>query len=335
MKRALITGAGGQDGSLLAEFLLEKGYEVHGVVREDSPNHNLDAVRDRMALVGADLVNRGSLAGLLEAVRPSEIYNLASISFVPASWEKPVETAQLAAVGVTALLEAIREVDPSIRFYQASSSEVFGEPTETPQSEATPLSPLTPYGVAKAYGHFITKSYRRRYGLHASAGILYNHESPRRPRHFLPMKVAHAAAMIAAGRQAVVELGDLEARRDWGWAPDYVRAMWLMTQCEVADDYVIATGISHSVSELVAIAFDEVGLDWRRHVVASAEFTRGRAELHNLVGNPTLANTRLGWEPSLSFEQMVRELVRSEVASSALGDGAAGPAQSESPRTTN
>lgn len=314
MKKALITGAGGQDGSLLAELLLEKGYEVFGVVRADSENVNLAGVRGRVKLLAADLLDHRALQQMVQASLPHEIYNLASVSFVPASWEKPVETAQLAAVGVTALLEVIREVDPSIRFYQASSSEIFGEPAEYPQSETTPLSPYTPYGVAKAYGHYITQSYRRRYGLHASTGILYNHESPRRPRHFLPMKVANAAAMIAAGRQRVLELGDLEARRDWGWAPDYIRAMWMIVQCETAEDYVIATGVSHSVRELVEIAFDEVGLDWRPYVIASPALQRGAAELHNLVGNPTRARDRLGWKPSLTFEEMVRTLVRAEVA---------------------
>lgn len=310
---ALITGAGGQDGSLLAELLVEKGYRVFGVVRAGSTNPNLAAVSDRVDLISVDLVDHRALAEVVTECRPSEIYNLASVSFVPASWDLPVETAQLAAVGVTALLEAIREVDASIRFYQASSSEIFGEPAQSPQSESTPLSPHTPYGVAKAYGHFITRSYRRRYGLHASAGILFNHESPRRPRHFLPMKVANAAAMIAAGRQDTVQLGDLEARRDWGWAPDHVRAMWLMVQCETADDYVIATGVSHSVRELVEIAFDEVGLDWKQHVVASAELHRGAAELHNLVGDPTRAREKLGWVPGVNFDEMVRRLVRSEV----------------------
>src|SRR5467141_1128431 len=227
-RRALVTGIGGQDGSLLAEVLLEKGYDVYGVVRRAGTNYpNLDGVRDRVELIQADLNDELALVRALRTCKPSEVYNLAAVSVVPASWEQPVLTAELAAVGVTALLEAIREVDPAIRFYQASSSEIFGEPVESPQTEETPLSPLTPYGVAKAYAHFIVRSYRARYGLHVSAGILYNHESPRRPREFVPSKVAHAAAAISLDLEGELWLGDLDARRDWGYAVDYVRAMWL------------------------------------------------------------------------------------------------------------
>ena len=225
------------------------------------------------------------------------------------SWEQPVVTAELAAVGATALLEAIREVDPAIRFYQASSSEIFGEPVETPQTERTPLAPLTPYGVAKAYAHFITRSYRRRYGLYACAGILYNHESPRRPLEFLPSKVANAAAAIKLGLKAELWLGDLSAQRDWGYAGDYVRAMWLMLQQEEPDDYVIATGELHTVEELVGHAFDHVGLDWRAHVQIDESLKRGKAELHGLVGDPAKARMRLGWTPEVSFEELVALLV--------------------------
>ncbi|MDQ5821589.1 MAG: GDP-mannose 4,6-dehydratase, partial [Actinomycetota bacterium] len=280
-RRALITGIGGQDGSLLAELLLDQGYEVFGVVRRSSAQYpNLAPLRDRVDLITADLLDQVSLLNALRSCRPHEVYNLASVSFVPISWEQPVLTAQFAAVGATAMLESIRLHDKSIRFYQASSSEIFGEPVETPQSESTPLSPLTPYGAAKAYAHFITGSYRRRYGLHASAGILYNHESSRRPPDFLPMKVAHAAAAISLGLQEEVWLGDLDAQRDWGYAGDYVRAMWLILQQGEPDDYVIASGRPHSVRELGACAFERVGRDWQAHVQIDEALLRGRAELH-------------------------------------------------------
>src|SRR6058998_480445 len=261
MRRALITGIGGQDGSLLAELLLERGYAVAGVVRPGAAEYpNLEPVRERIDLHEADLLDQRSLAAALDSARPDEVYNLASPSFVPASWERPVTTAEFAAVGATSLLEAIRAVDPAIRFYQASSSEIFGEPDETPQREETPLAPVTPYGVAKAYAHFIVRSYRRRYGLFACSGILYNHESPRRPLQFLPRKVSHGVASIALGLEQELVLGDLDARRDWGYAGDYVRAMWLMLQREEAEDYVIASGASNSVRDLVQCAFAHVGL---------------------------------------------------------------------------
>jgi GDPmannose 4,6-dehydratase len=314
-RRALITGVGGQDGSLLAEFLLDQGYEVYGVVRRAPASYeNLAAIRERIEPIQADLNDQLALVRALRGCRAHEVYNLASVSFVPMSWEQPVLTAELAAVGATALLEAIREVDPEIRFYQASSSEIFGEPVESPQTEETPLSPLTPYGVAKAYAHFITRSYRRRYGLHASAGILYNHESPRRPLDFVPRKVARAAAAISLGLEGEVWLGDLSARRDWGYAGDYVRAMWLMLQRDEPDDYVIASGESHSVQELVELAFEHVGLEWSEYVQIDESLRRGRAELHNLVGDPSRARERLGWTATVSFEQLVRLLVDAEVA---------------------
>jgi GDPmannose 4,6-dehydratase len=313
-RRALITGIGGQDGSLLAELLLEQGYEVFGVVRRQAPYENLSGIRDRLELIQADLLDQLSLVRALRSCRPHEVYNLASVSFVPASWDQPILTAEFAAVGVTTLLESIREVDQAIRFYQASSSEIFGEPLETPQSEETPLAPLTPYGVAKAYGHFITRSYRSRYGLHASSGILYNHESPRRPLDFLPRKVAHGAAAIALGLQGELWLGDLAARRDWGYAGDYVRAMWLIVEQDEPDDYVIATGESHSVEELVACAFGRVGLDWRDYVHVDESLVRGKAELHHLVGDPARARARLGWTPTLGFEELVNLLVDAELA---------------------
>jgi GDPmannose 4,6-dehydratase len=309
-RRALVTGIGGQDGSLLAELLLEQGYDVYGVVRRTGASYpNLGAIADRVELIQADLNDQLALVRALRSVRPREVYNLASVSFVPMSWDQPVLTAELAAVGATALLEAIRDVDPKIRFYQASSSEIFGEPAETPQTESTPLSPLTPYGVAKAYAHFITRSYRRRYGLHASAGILYNHESPRRPVEFVPQKVAHAAAAIKLGTSGELWLGDLDAQRDWGYAGDHVRAMWLILQQDDPDDYVIATGELHTVRELVQCAFDHVGLDWQEYVQIDESLKRGKAELHDLVGDPTRARERLGWTPELGFEELVQLLV--------------------------
>ena len=309
--RALVTGIAGQDGSYLAELLLDRGYEVVGIVRTapGDPYPNLAAVRDRVELVQANLLDQEELARVLRAHRPREVYNLASPSFVPMSWQQPVVTAEFAAVGVTSLLEAVRAVDAGIRVYQASSSEIFGEPAETPQTEATPLSPVTPYGVAKAYGHFIIGSYRRRYGLHASCGILYNHESPRRPVDFLPSKVAHAAASISLGLEHELALGDLTAQRDWGYAGDYVDAMWRMLQTDDAADYVIATGALHTVEELVELAFEHVGLDWRSHVRVDESLLRGQAELHHLVGDASRARERLGWEPLVGFEDLVRLLV--------------------------
>src|SRR5204863_5042686 len=254
---------------------------------------NLAAIEDQIELQEADLLHQTSLTQALRAARPDEVYNLAAPSFVPASWDRPVETAEFAAVGATSLLEAIRTVEPAIRFYQASSSEIFGEPEEVPQTESTPLAPLTPYGVAKAYAHFSARSYRRRYGAFACSGILYNHESPRRPLEFLPRKVAHGAAAISLGLQRELVLGDLDARRDWGYARDHVRAMWLMLQQDEPDDYVIATGEDHSVRELVQRAFEHVRLDWHDHVRVDPEFERGAAELYQLVGEPKKARLRL------------------------------------------
>jgi GDPmannose 4,6-dehydratase len=315
-RRALITGVGGQDGSLLAELLLERGYEVFGTVRRptSSAYENLEGIRERIELIQADLLDQLSLVTALRECRPHEVYNLASVSFVPMSWQQPVLTAEFAAVGVTSLLEALRHVDPGIRFYQASSSEIFGIPREVPQHEETPLAPVTPYGVAKAYGHFITRSYRHRYGLHASAGILYNHESPRRPLDFVPRKVANAAASIRHGLAGELWLGDLDARRDWGFAGDYVRAMWLMLQQDEADDYVIATGETHSVRDLVSIAFERVGLDWQEYVHIDESLVRGAAELHDLVGDASRARDRLGWTPEVDFESLVQLLVDAELA---------------------
>jgi GDPmannose 4,6-dehydratase len=323
MKRALITGIGGQDGSYLAELLLEQGYRVVGLVRPGAPAYdNLAGIEDEIELQEADLLHQTSLAQALRAADPDEVYNLAAPSFVPASWEEPVETAEFAAVGATSLLEAIRIVKPEIRFYQASSSEIFGEPREVPQTEETPLAPLTPYGVAKAYAHFSARSYRQRYGLFACSGILYNHESPRRPLAFLPRKVAHGAAAISLGFENELVLGDLDARRDWGDARDYVRAMWLMLQQEVPDDYVVASGEDHSVRELVQCAFEHVGLGWREHVRVDPELERGAAELHRLVGNASKARAQLGWQPEVDFTQLVHLLVDADLQRLRAGETA-------------
>jgi GDPmannose 4,6-dehydratase len=254
-----------------------------------------------------------SLVDALQTAQPHEVYNLAAPSFVPMSWRRPVLTAQFAAVGTTALLEAIRLVAPEARFYQASSSEIFGEPLTSPQNEDTPPSPLTPYGVAKAYAHFMVRSYRRRYDLHASSGILFNHESPRRPLDFVPRKISHGVASIAHGLADTVALGDLDARRDWGYAGDYVRAMWLMLQQDEPGDYVIATGVTHSVRDFAACAFEHVGLDWREHVEIDPALKRGKAELHNLVGDAAKARERLGWSPEVAFGQLVRLLVDADL----------------------
>ncbi len=313
-RRALITGVGGQDGSLLAALLLEEGYSVAGVVRREPAAYAeaLAPLEGRIELVAADLLDSTSLVQALRATRPTEVYNLAAPSFVPRSWDEPIRTAEFAAVGVTAMLEAIREVDPAIRFYQASSSEIFGEPRETPQTEDTAPSPLTPYGVAKTYAHFIASSYRRRYGMFACCGILYNHESPLRPVDFLPRKVASAAAAISLGLERELVLGDLSSRRDWGYAGDYVRAMWLMLQHDEPGDYVVATGESHSVEELVACAFDAVSLDWRDHVRSDPSLFRGSAELHDLVGDAAKARRVLGWEPEVRLDELMRMMVAAD-----------------------
>lgn len=290
MSVAVVTGARGQDGSYLTELLRSRDYDVVGIEHGD-----------------VDLTDVGEVAGLLRDAAPSELYNLASPSFVPRSWEEPLETVEVGVAAVTALLEAIREVDGEIRFVHASSAEVFGVPAETPQRESTPFRPRSPYGAAKAYGTFLVAAYRERYGLHAGSAILFNHESPRRKPEFAPAKIAHAAAAIAAGRQEQLVLGDLAARRDWGYAPDYVHAMWLMLQQDEPDDYVIATGELHSVQELVELAFGHVGLEWQKYVHIDESLRRG--QLYELVGDATKARTRLGWQPSVTFENLVALLV--------------------------
>jgi GDPmannose 4,6-dehydratase len=312
--RALITGISGQDGSYLAELLLAKGYEVCGVVR-GSPSEryrNLGAIRDDIELLQGDLLDQLTLVEGITRFRPTELYNLAATSFVPASWHQPVMTAQFTAVGVTSMLEAVRVVDPGIRVYQASSSEIFGAAAESPQSELTPWRPHNPYGVAKLYGHAMVVSYRDRYGLHASSGILYNHESPRRPLEFVTRKVTRGAAAIKLGLAEELVLGDLEARRDWGYAGDFVEAIWLMLQQDEPGDYIVATGVTHSVRDLVECAFSYAGVDWQDHVRIDPELVRP-PEPVQLVGNPEKARQRLGWQPRTSFEELVRLMVDADL----------------------
>ncbi len=313
-KRALVTGITGQDGSYLAEFLLEKGYEVHGMVRRSSTEtfQRLEGFRDDLVLHTGDLLDQRSLLDVLRECEPDEIYNLAAMSFVAASWSQPVLTAEFTATGVTRMLEAMREGAPEARFYQASSSEMFGKVLEVPQRETTPFYPRSPYGVAKCYGHFITVNYRESYDLFAASGILFNHESPRRGLEFVTRKVTHAAAGIKLGLQDELALGNLDAERDWGYAPDYVEAMWLMLQEDEPDDYVIATGKVHSVRELVEVAFDHVGLPSDEYVRIDERFLRP-AEVEHLVGDATKAKEKLGWVPKTSFEEMIRRMVDSDL----------------------
>jgi GDPmannose 4,6-dehydratase len=314
-KTALITGITGQDGSYLAELLLDKGYAVYGIVRRSSSENfqRIEHLRSRITLLQADLLDQSSLVAALEQAQPHEVYNLAAQSFVPTSWQQPVLTAEFTALGVTRLLDALRQACPKARFYQASSSEMFGKVRETPQKETTPFYPRSPYGVAKVYGHYITVNYRESYGLFACSGILFNHESPRRGLEFVTRKITHGVARIKLGLCDELRLGNLEAKRDWGFAGDYVRAMWLMLQQEEPDDYVVGTGETHSVEEFVRIAFDHAGLDWRRHVVIDPRFYRP-AEVDLLLGDATKARRVLGWEPDMSFEQMVRVMVDADLA---------------------
>ncbi len=313
-KRALITGVTGQDGSYLAELLLEKGYKVFGVVRRLSATNawRIEHILDRITLVQADLLDQLSLIGAVEQSDPHEFYNLAAMSFVPSSWDQPMLTGEYNAQGVTRTLETIRRVNPKIRFYQASSSEMYGRVREVPQTELTPFHPRSPYGVSKVFGHYITVNYRESYGLFAVSGILFNHESPRRGLEFVTRKVTHAVARIKLGLDDSLALGNLDACRDWGFAGDYVRAMWMMLQQESADDFVIATGEAHSVKRLVEIAFEHVGLDWQKHVRTDPAFLRP-AEVDHLIGNPAKARKTLGWEPSVNFEGLVRMMVDADV----------------------
>jgi len=313
-KRALITGITGQDGSHLADLLLEKGYEVYGMVRRSSTEsfERIAHLVDRVTLVQADLFDQPSLVGAIEESRPVEVYNLAAQSFVPTSWKQPVLTAEFTAVGVTKMLEAVRRVDPSIRFYQASSSEMFGKVREVPQNEKTPFYPRSPYGVAKVYGHFITVNYRESYGLYAVSGILFNHEGPRRGLEFVTRKISDGVARIKLGLADELRLGNLDAKRDWGYAGDYVEAMWLMLQPDEADDYVIATGEEHSVREFAEIAFEHAGLDMDKHVVVDPDFLRP-AEVDHLVGDAAKARTKLDWEPRVSFRELVEMMVDADV----------------------
>ena len=313
-KRALITGITGQDGSYLAEFLLESGYDVIGMVRRTSTISfdRIAHIQDRLTLVSGDVLDQVSMIHILRENRPSEIYNLAAQSFVQTSWAQPVFTGEVTGLGVTRMLDAIRIVDPEIRFYQASSSEMFGKVQEVPQNEDTPFYPRSPYGVAKVYGHWITVNYRESYDLFAVSGILFNHESPRRGLEFVTRKITDGVARIHLGLASELRLGNLESRRDWGWAPDYVRAMWLMLQQDEPRDYVVATGETHSVREFCEAAFGAVGLDWREYVVQDQKFMRP-AEVDLLVGDPTRAKEELDWQPYVGFDDMVRRMVEADI----------------------
>ena len=314
-RRALITGITGQDGSYLAEFLLEKGYKVHGMVRRSSSDQfeRIAHLQDRIELHEGDLLDQLSIITLLHAIEPQEIYNLAAQSFVPTSWQQPILTSEATALGVTRMLEAIRVVDRSIRFYQASSSEMFGKVRESPQNERTPFYPRSPYGVAKVYGHYLTVNYRESYGLFAVSGILFNHESPRRGRQFVTRKITHGAARIKLGLATELRLGNIDAKRDWGFAGDYVEAMWMMMQHQTPEDFVVATGESHSVRELCQIAFARLGLDWEDHVVIDKAQVRP-AEVDTLIGDARKARQVLGWHQKVSFKELVEMMVDADVA---------------------
>ncbi len=318
--KALITGITGQDGSYLADFLLSKGYDVYGMVRRSSTEtfERIAHIKDRLILKQADLLDQLSLIKLLEDVQPDEIYNLAAMSFVPASWNQPVLTGEFTGIGVTRVLEAIRQICPGTKFYQASSSEMFGKVREIPQNELTPFHPRSPYGASKAYGHYITINYRESYNLFNVSGILFNHESPRRGKEFVTRKITDGVARIKLGLAEKLRMGNLDAKRDWGFAGDYVKAMWMMLQQEKADDYIIATGIAHSVMEFIELAFAHVDLDWKKYVVQDPEFMRP-AEVDHLLGDSSKARKVLGWEPEVQFEELVNMMVDADLAK--LGKG--------------
>lgn len=322
--KALITGITGQDGSYLAEFLLERGYEVHGMVRRSSTEtfERIAHIKERLVIRQADLLDQLSLITLLEEVHPDEIYNLAAMSFVPASWTQPTLTGELTGIGATRMLEAVRQVCPKAKFYQASSSEMFGKVREVPQNELTPFHPRSPYGAAKAYAHYITINYRESYNLFAVSGILFNHESPRRGREFVTRKISDGVARIKAGMAGELRMGNLEACRDWGFAGDYVKAMWMMLQQDAPSDYVIATGIAHSVKDFIELAFARAGLDWHRHVVQDPAFMRP-AEVDHLLGDSSKARRMLGWHPTTSFEELVNMMVDADIERLASAPGAA------------
>ena len=314
MRSALITGITGQDGAYLARFLLDQGYVVHGMVRRSSSENfeRIDSIRDRIQLHQADLLDQLSLVRLLERTQPDELYNLAAQSFVPTSFEQPLLTGEFTALGVTRVLEAVRTVNPKIRFYQASSSEMFGTVREEPQNEQTPFWPRSPYGVAKVYGHWITVNYRESYDLFACSGILFNHESPLRGKEFVTRKITAAAARIKLGHQSKLRLGNLDAQRDWGFAGDYVRAMWLMLNHDRPDDFVIATGVKHSVREFAECAFGRLGLDYREHVEVDPELYRP-ADVHTLCGDASKARRELGWTPEVSFQELAEQMVDADL----------------------
>jgi GDPmannose 4,6-dehydratase len=313
-KTALVTGVTGQDGSYLAEFLLEQGYNVVGMIRRSSTVNfgRMEHIQDRITLAHGDLLDQTSLIDIMKEHQPDEIYNLAAQSFVPISWKQPVLTGEFTAMGVTRMLEAMRNAVPHARFYQASSSEMFGKVREVPQSERTPFHPRSPYGVAKVYGHWITVNYRESYGLFTCSGILFNHESPRRGLEFVTRKVTHGAAMIKLGLAHELRLGNLDSRRDWGYAADYVRAMWLMLQQDEPYDYVVGTGETHSVQELCQVAFEHLDLDWEKYVVVDPQFYRP-AEVDLLVSDPSRARTELGWEPIVSFPELIQMMVDADL----------------------
>lgn len=315
-KKALITGITGQDASYLAEFLLEKDYEVYGTTRRSSTvnNERIKHIEDKIHILSADLLDQSSLVTAIQTSNPDEVYNLAAQSFVKASWEQPVLTGEFTAIGVTRMLEAIRTVNPKIKFYQASSSEMFGKVVEVPQKETTRFYPRSPYGVAKVYGHYITLNYRESFDIFACSGILFNHESPRRGLEFVTRKISHAVARISLGKQDKLQLGSLDPKRDWGFAGDYVEAMWMMLQQEKADDYVISTGETHSVREFVELAFNAVGIsDWEKYVESDVEAHMRPAEVDHLIGDATKAKKVLGWEPKTSFKELVEMMVKSDI----------------------